>query len=39
MSGFKAQLEEKGALEIVREVDEYVCYTRFLDTSGEWAIA
>lgn len=38
MSGFKAELEGKGALEIVREVDEHVCYTRFLDASGEWAI-
>ena len=39
MSGFKTELEEKGALEIFREVDEYVCYTRFLDASGEWAIS
>ena len=38
MSGFKAELEKKGALEIVREVDDYVCCTRFLDASGEWAI-
>lgn len=39
MSGFKAELERTGALEIVREVEGYVCYTRFLETAGEWTIS